>query len=268
METALLFILVWSVWHFFIVSVRDSNGGNIQGITTSNIIGQYMKRHQTPRQHLLLWEDNRQVHSFTWTGAMYSISSRPVSGDHIHMAMSIWIGDKQRQAEHDRPVRQDIPYEFKENICQYPGNVAYTKLWPHVGVHTHCDGLIHVHPWSAPKAIRQEGRRAVLGLWFDQVGIQYRQNSVEFRDGKCYDNNATHKWRIAEYSCYSDNEYRLYEDDFDNIWLGHAYSSYVMWFGVSNKPPPSIETHIAHLKRVRATGFDGKPYPQTCLRSQ
>ena len=263
MEIALIFIFMWIVWHLFIVTVRDPEGGLFYGISTANVLAQYAKQYNTPQTHILLWERSQQVQSFTWTSGQYTISSRPISGDHIHMAMSIWTNGIARQAEHDRPVTQDIPYDTKENMCKYPGNIAYTKVWPHVGVHTHCDGLIHVHPWSAPKAIRQEGQSIQLGLWFDQVGIQYRPNSFEFYNGT-YSNNATHKWRIAEYPCYNRSNYNLYEDHFDKIWLGHAYASYVMWYGSSKTPPPAIKTHIDSLKKVGATGFNGRSYPHNC----
>lgn len=263
MEFTLIFIFVWILWHLFIVTVHDPGGGVFYGISTANVVAQYAKQYNTPHEHILLWEGNRQVQSLRWSSAQYSISSRPISGDHIHMAISIWIGNQTRQPEHDRPITQDIPYESKENICKYPGNIAYTKVWPHVGVHTHCDGLIHIHPWSAPKAIRQEGRNVKLGLWFDQVGIQYTPNSFEF-EHEMYSNNATHKWRIAEYPCYKHSNYNLYEDHFDNIWLGHAYASYVMWYSQSKTPPSTIATHITSLKKVNAVGFDGKSYPHNC----
>ena len=264
MDLVRIFIFVWILRHLFIVTVRDTGGGIFYGISTANVIGQYAKQYNTPHEHILLWKNSQQVQSLTWTLKPYTISSRPISGDHIHMAMSIWINGVARQAEHDRPITQNIPYETKENICHSPGNIAYTKVWPHVGVHTHCDGLIHVHPWSAPKAFRQEGRDVQLGLWFDQVGIEYTPNSFEFYNGTRYDNNATHKWRIAEYTCYNHSNYKLYEDHFDKIWLGHAYASYVMWYSSSETPPPPINTHIDTLKKVGATGFDGKPYPHTC----
>ena len=264
MENTLVLIFVWTLWQTFIVTVRDREGGTFYGISTANVVGQYAKQYNTPREHILLWKGQRRVQSFTWTSAPYTISSRPISGDHIHMAMSIWVNGVARQAEHDRPIKQDIPYENKGNMCTYPGNIAYSKVWPHVGVHTHCDGLIHVHPWSAPKAIRQEGRSTQLGLWFDQVGIQYMDSSFEFENGTRYTNNATHKWRIAEYTCYKDTNYNLYEDRLDQIWLGYAYASYVMWYGASETPPPAIETHIGSLKKVGATGFDGGTYPHNC----
>ena len=56
-------------------------------------------------------------------------------------------------------------------ILVYPPKYAYTKQWFHSGVHTHCDNIIHVHPWSAPRELRVEGKSVTLGTWFESVGI-------------------------------------------------------------------------------------------------
>jgi|TARA_B110000091_G_scaffold167876_1_gene179732 hypothetical protein len=181
------------------------------------------------------------------------------------MAMSIWVNGIALQAEHDRPYKEDILYEQKEDSCRIPGNIAYTKLWPHAGVHTHCDGIIHVHPWSSPHVLRHEGRQLTLGMWFDQVGIEYRRQGLTFKDEEQYDNNATHRWRIAEYPCFNKPNYNLYTEQFDRVWLGHAYGSYIMWYGRSTEPPSPVPEHIATLQRWGAHGYDGKPYPQKCI---
>ncbi len=204
----------------------------------------------------------------------WSIGARPIVGDHIHMAISFWIHGKPREhAEHDRNPIQYIPYESRRgkdtDICQVEGNIAYQKVWPHAGVHTHCDGLIHVHPWSAPRTLRKQGLDVQLGLWFDQVGIQYREYptvSIQFPNGPKYTSNRTHVWRIAEKTCFKNDDVNIYDHHLDYIWLGHAYASYVVWFDViESKPPSSIKTHIQHLQQVGAHGAFGKPYPQQCL---
>lgn len=198
----------------------------------------------------------------------WSIDARPIVGDHIHMAMSIWTHGKPHvKAEHDRAPIETIEYESKPEICSINGTVAYEKVWPHAGVHTHCDGLIHVHPWSAPRVLRQEGTRVRMGLWFDQVGIRYREHptSLAFPDGTRFTNNATHQWRVAEYKCFRDARRTVYTEQLDNIWLGHAYASYVMWFDSDAEPPPALQTHIEALEHVGGDGFDGNQYPQQCI---
>jgi len=190
---------------------------------------------------------------------------RPLVGDHIHMDASIWVNGRPRvHAEHDRDPVEYEPYEHKSGACTVPGDVAYTKLWPHAGVHTHCDGLVHVHPWSAPRVLRKEGFDVTLGLWFDQVGVRYWENSMQLADGERLYNNETHKWRVAEWTCHNSGPpTRVYEEHLDRIWLGYAYGAYVIWYGDESVPTP-IPGRLSALRQVGAHGFDGKPYPHEC----
>jgi len=257
-------VIVVFVDKAFVHTVHVHNGIPIRAWSASNVISQFSKQYNIGRDKIILWKHRTPTQSLS-DGV--SVSARPVSGDHIHSAISIWVNGVARQAEHDRPYEEDILYEQKEDICRVPGNIAYTKLWPHAGVHTHCDGIIHVHPWSAPTVLRREGGQVTLGMWFDQVGIEYRRQGLAFKSGQRYDNNATHRWRIAEYPCFNKSDYNLYTEteQFDRIWLGHAYGSYIIWYGSSDQPPPPVPEHIATLQRWGATGFDGKPYPQKCI---
>jgi len=261
-----IIVVTYIAMNTIIRTIHVYDGVSIKAWSAPNAIAQFSKRYGVDK--IILWK--HVGHKRVPTSDFFqtdTISSRPVSGDHIHMAISIWIAGVARKAEHDRPYEEDIPYEKKENTCHVPGNIAYTKLWPHAGVHTHCDGIIHVHPWSAPLVLRREGRHVTLGMWFDQVGIEYRQpGSLTFREGRRYDNNATHQWRIAEYRCFNDGSYELYTEQFDRIWLGHAYGSYIVWYGRSIVPPPPIKEHITTLQKWGATGFDKRPYPQRCIR--
>ena len=255
------------VWYMSITTVYNPNGLNINGISIHNIKTIFSNQYNVPLTHIVVWKHQGHAKSpmTTLQSGRLSIGSRPVAGDHIHMAMSIWVNGVARQAEHDRPYEEDIPYEHKENSCRVPGNIAYTKLWPHAGVHTHCDGIVHVHPWSAPHVLRREGTKVTLGMWFDQVGIEYYRQGLAFKNGQRYDNNETHRWRIAEYPCFNKPNYNIYTEQFDRVWLGHAYGSYVLWYGSEEQPPPPIDQHIDTLQRWGAHGFDGKPYPQSCI---
>jgi len=257
----------YSIWNVWIVSVETQHGLPIRGLTTSNVVTQFTNMFAVPEHLCQIWkhEGHRRVPVTTITSGRHSIGARPISGDHIHMAISIWIGDKPRPPEHDRPYHENIEYEDKPQVCQQKGPVAYTKLWPHAGVHTHCDGLIHVHPWSAPRSIRKEGVDVTLGLWFDQVGIQYRRDGLQFKDTLPINNNATHMWRLAEYKCVHDRTFETYVTQLDRVWLGHAYSAYTLWYGTSSTPPPMIREHVDTLSHWGATGYDGHAYPQNCI---
>lgn len=261
-------------WHMSVQNVLNSQGQTILAHTASGAKQQFARLNNIPQSHVVLYKhqgrEKVRQETFLLSGR-WSVQARPVVGDHIHMAISFWIhGEPRTQAEHDRPPIENIAYETGKDtdICQQPGDIAYQKTWPHAGVHTHCDGLIHVHPWSAPRALRKEGLDVQMGLWFDQVGIEYRewpQTSIQFIDGTRYDSNETHQWHIAEKTCFKDTITTIYTKQFDNIWLGHAYASYVAWFGPKDSDAPDdIDSHIEHLKQVGVHGSYGEPYPHSC----
>jgi len=279
METEFKLLCLWValflVWNITLIRVDNKYDLQIRGHTSGNVIQQFARLQGIADEKVVLYKYDGHVRKYSrdilLSGGRWSIGARPVSGDHIHAAISFWIGDVPRQfAEHDRHPIDPIPYETKKpSMCLAPDKNAYTKLWPHVGVHTHCDGLIHIHPWSAPKSIRKEGLDVQLGLWFDQVGIQYRETplvSLEFADGLRLDGNATHRWYVAEKKCFKDSDAKIYSEYLDQIWLGHAYASYVVWYGkIGSESPGDIESHIDSLKVVGVYSFNESPYPQDCL---
>jgi hypothetical protein len=272
------FICIFLVWNISLVAVDNIDGIILRGHTSSNVISQYARINKIPAEKVVLYKYDGYQKSVSndllLSGGRWSISARPVSGDHIHASMSIWVNGIPRiDAEHDRPYIQEVPYEapfFKnELLCKEAGDIAYTKLWPHSGVHTHCDGLVHIHPWSAPAVFRKEGIDVQLQLWFDQVGIAYREwpfPSVQFKNGSRYDGDQNNRWYLSEKKCFKDEEEIIYERNLNQIWLGHAYASYVLWYGpVGSKSPGPIQSHIESLKGVGAHGYDGFKYPQNCL---
>ena len=275
----MFFIFIWNITS---VQIYNKRGFITQTHTSLQAKYWYANYMDIPMSHVLLYKHTghlKQITNDFLITSTCSVAERPVSGDHIHMAISFWIGKHPRLlAEHDREPIQSLYYEppfgKDSNICKIPGNISYKKTWSHVGVHTHCDGLIHVHPWSAPKSIRKEGLDVQLGLWFDQVGIQYREwptISIEFADGNIYSSNKTHQWHIAEKICFKDKKpTKIYTSHLDQIWLGHAYASYIAWFGpkdstIPNDIPNDIPSRITHLKNVGVHGAFNTPYPQDCI---
>lgn len=258
----LLLLVSFIIYNLTLFSASSNTGIVLWDMTQTSMLYRYSYIVGIPFSHVLL-QKNRVLR----------LKERPVSGDHIHMSMTIYVNGKLRSPEHDRPIREDIPYEQKPKVCNISGTIAYTKLWPHAGVHTHCDGLIHVHPWSAPRVIRKEGLDVQLGLWFDQVGIRYREvpkPSLSFGDER-FDGNETHAWRLSERICYKDTTSNVYWQGLDQIWLGYAYSSYVLWYGpidseIPNPDPDHIDQllHVDALLSVGANGFDGYDYPSIC----
>lgn len=264
-------------WHMSLHPVLSHANTFIFARTSQHAIQQFSQSFQIPTSHVIAYQHHgrqKMPSQSVYLTGTWSVEARPVVGDHIHMAISFWIHGKARTSvEHDRnpieTMHYEPPFGKDPHVCHVPGNVSYQKVWPHAGVHTHCDGLIHVHPWSAPRTLRKEGLDVTLGLWFDQVGIQYREYpdvSLEFADGSRYDSNATHRWHVAEKQCHHGKIDATYTKQLDNIWLGYAYSSYVLWFDtIGSKAPPDIDAHIQRLQHVGVHGAFGRPYPQTCI---
>ena len=170
-----------------------------------------------------------------------------------------WIGKDKRLYEHDRPVHQPIPYEIgptKQCLSKDPN--AYTKIWPHSGIHTHCDGIIHIHPWSAPFAWRLEGKRVVMAAFFDAIGVRYYETPLrlEFEDGTSFPNNKTHAWRM---DLRVNNNITSFNNHFDELWIPYAYGNIRFVYDkinakLKNWPQKNFGGWGAH-------GFNGKPYP-------
>jgi hypothetical protein len=53
------------------------------------------------------------------------------------------------------------------------------ELYQTTGIHTHGDGVVHVHPFTSAGA----GRNATLGTWFKQVGVKASSDKVELPEG-------------------------------------------------------------------------------------
>lgn len=81
----------------------------------------------------------------------------PSLQDHWHAAFGIYLCDRWVQDLPDGPTDQ-------------------------LGIHTHEDGLIHVHPFLAGAT----GRSATLGKFFDQVGLQVSDSSITLPPGELY----------------------------------------------------------------------------------
>ena len=104
---------------------------------------------------------------------------RPIFGDHIHLGYSLHIND-QFITLRDHNLTHNVKYEDHPPSCPNAPPYAYVKQWYHTGVHTHCDDIIHVHPFSAPRELRVEGKKVNLGIWFENVGIFYHPSSNKF----------------------------------------------------------------------------------------
>jgi hypothetical protein len=78
----------------------------------------------------------------------------PTTGDHIHIAYGIYVCDQYL------PPLQDVTRDVS-------------------GIHTHVDGVIHVHPFSD----RYAGPNATLEVFGDTVGLELDDGAITLPDG-------------------------------------------------------------------------------------
>lgn len=164
----------------------------------------------------------------------YKTKYRPIIGDHIHLGYTVRINNQDITLR-DRNLTEPVPYENHPPSCPNPPEYAYIKQYYHTGVHTHCDGIIHIHPWSAPKELRKEGRDITLGLWFENVGISVssmgygiRIPGYEYMDLK-----------LLFYLNVNDSEPLFTITDVDeikNLWLVDHHAGIVLWDGIGKMP--------------------------------
>ena len=197
---------------------------------------------------------------FTWGNSKWTLLSRPISGDHIHLLYKIYL-DGKPVIFHDRNLTEKIPYETAPQACPSTVDYAYKKAWYHTGVHSHCDmtpskgGIIHVHPWSAPIQLRVEGREANLGMFFESVGIERSTKNKGFLINGRY-----RKLKLAYYTNVNNQEYSFLthdEHEIMNLWLVDCHGAVILWDEDSEMP------EITDWDRVYVNKFGCHPdnYP-------
>ncbi len=151
-------------------------------------------------------------------GGKWRLTYRPLVGDHIHLGIVIRVNGVNVTLR-DRNTTEYVPYEDFPATCSNPPEYAYVKKWYHTGVHTHCDNIIHVHPWSAPREMRVTGKDVTLGMWFESVGVEVGslQNVLRIPGYEYMD-----KWVLEYYVNVTDSEpmFRTINvEEMENLWL-------------------------------------------------
>lgn len=176
----------------------------------------------------------------------WKVKYRPLIGDHIHLGYRI-VYNGEDVVVRDRNLTKPIPYEMYPATCKNPPEYAYIKQYYHTGVHTHCDGVIHVHPWSAPKDLRKEGRDVTLGMWFESVGITASSTENGFRlPGYQHYSN----FNMAFFVNVEDNAPAFVTTNFEsilNLWLVDHHGGVVLWNG-DIEDIPKIDKKVLNYK--------------------
>jgi hypothetical protein len=116
-----------------------------------------------------------------------------------------------------------------------------------LGIHTHGEGVIHIHPFTAEAS----GKNATLERFADQVGLQLAPNGMRLPNGDAWPagmscNGSTDttfgvfRWSVDDPSASVEV---FLGDDATNVWLSKdrmAYTIAVLHTGVNPPKPPSV----------------------------
>jgi hypothetical protein len=151
----------------------------------------------------------------------------PVLGDHWHAAVGFYICD-----------------QFEPDIAEFESRV---------GIHTHGDGVIHIHPSSADGA----GGNATLGAFLEGAGVTLTDTELTMGDQtwkegdqKCGDEDGelvVAQWKDVEST---DSEPALIRRDFDSIRFREDGEGYTIAFvpeGTTDIPKPESAAQLQVL---------------------
>lgn len=123
------------------------------------------------------------------------------------------------------------------------------------GIHTHADGFIHIHPFSA----RARGSRATLEVFFDQIALDATDDEWELPGGQvrangdeCADGSEG-QWRVAKWDAVDDPEPEIFEGGFDRIRFRDDGEVFTFFFGPRDAEigqPDSINSTVDDLGPV------------------
>lgn len=140
-----------------------------------------------------------------------------------------------------------------------------------LGIHTHQDGLVHIHPFS----LRASGKNATLGRFFDQTGIKVTDTALKLQDGKVYKEGETTcggkpaelvvaYWKSA-LDAPSSKPDKIHTKDFGAIRFSENYGAFTVAFvpkGTTDIPAPSTASQVKTLGAC-----DGENPPAACATS-
>jgi hypothetical protein len=129
-----------------------------------------------------------------------------------------------------------------------------------LGIHSHGDGLIHIHPFTAGAA----GRNATLGVFLDQVGISMTNDSLSLPTGASFKEGTTKceggkdglvqvaKWDHATDAAKGNKPNQIFTDGFDKIRLGENESFTIAFMPKDSTIPakPDVADRISKVSDV------------------
>ncbi|WP_334142452.1 hypothetical protein [Rhabdothermincola sp.] len=147
------------------------------------------------------------------------------------------------------------------------------------GIHTHGDGLIHIHPFSDSHG----GRNATLGKWGDMVGVTFGSSSITMPDGTKYENGMDCDGQPANLKVYvwpaddPNAEPTVYDRDFGKIPLRadrDAITIAIVPDGAEVPRPPSVSNLDNPVdlpgggSPTSTTALDGSTQPNSVIEGE
>lgn len=127
-----------------------------------------------------------------------------------------------------------------------------------LGIHTHGDGVIHIHPFSSGVS----GRNAKLGKFFDHENVDVSNTKLKMPDDKgewengdkCGEGDAAKdgKLQVAVWENRTDTEPKIYSTDFKNIRFDKDFMLMTIAFVPEGTtiPKPASEPVLDNLSDV------------------
>lgn len=158
---------------------------------------------------------------------------------------------------------------FAINVCGTELPAPQDGAQDPLGIHTHADGLIHIHPFS----VRSAGERATMARFLDQVGIEVTDDGFRTQTGDVYRNGETTcagepaemvmaHWNNALTAATSEPD-EFFRSDIPAIRFtedGGAYTLAFVPVGSTDIPAPSMASQIDILGQC-----DGANPPPECF---
>ncbi|HEX2383969.1 MAG TPA: hypothetical protein VHI95_15095 [Acidimicrobiales bacterium] len=130
-----------------------------------------------------------------------------------------------------------------------------------LGIHTHGDGLIHIHPFTDSAA----GRNATLGIFLDQVGVSMTNDTLTLPSGLTFTEGVTKcqggkdgelqvaKWNNVNDAAQGQKPNEIFTEGFDQIRLG-ADNAFTIAFMPPGSTIPAKSDVVSRIGNVSDLG--------------
>jgi hypothetical protein len=197
----------------------------------------------------------------------------PRTGDHVHSAYDVFVCVQDAEAPPASTTTSTVPGAPEESTTTTEptsttvaaaGDVPSKFLAPFtdasedvLGIHTHGDGVIHIHPFADSAA----GKKATLGVFLDQVGVSMTNDTLTLPDGTIYKEGETKcqggkdgelqvaKWNNVNDAAQGSKPNEIFTSGFDQIHLGENESFTIAFMPAGSTIPakPDVTSRIANV---------------------